>query len=337
MLQDRFFRPLRDLRISVTDKCNFRCPHCMPIEAFGNEFEFSPKADILTFEEVQRLVRLFVRSGVEKVRITGGEPLIRKELPRLIEELSEIPGLRDLALTTNGWFLAEQAQRLKQAGLNRITVSLDSLDDEQFGRMNGRGYGTARVLEGIEAAWAVGLTPIKVNVVITRSENYDAIRALAGYFRNTGVVVRYIEYMDVGNSNRWRLDEVVPSAEVLEVIGRDWPLESVEPNYVGEVASRYRFTDGGGEIGLISSISQPFCGDCSRARLTTDGRVITCLFGHDGLNLRTSLRTGADDDELSAMIENLWQQRSDRYSEERSVHSPPTQPRRKIEMYQVGG
>lgn len=335
-LQDKFSRPLRDLRVSVTDKCNFRCPYCMPIEDFGDDFEFSPKSEILTFEEVQRLVRLFTQAGVEKVRITGGEPLIRKDLPRLIEELRELPLLQDLTLTTNGWFLAEQAQVLKQAGLDRITVSLDSLDDKEFGRMNGRGYGTARVLEGIEAALAAGLTPLKINAVIKRSDNYGAIRALAAHFRNTGAIVRYIEYMDVGNRNRWRLDEVVPSAEVLEVIGKEWPLESVGPNYVGEVAARYRYKDGGGEIGLISSISQPFCGDCSRARLTTNGRVITCLFGNDGPNLRDPMRNGADDEELYGLIEKLWQRRTDRYSEQRTANTP-MRPRRKIEMYQVGG
>jgi GTP 3',8-cyclase len=335
-VQDRFGRPLRDLRISVTDKCNFRCPYCMPAEVYGEDYEFSPKAEILTFEEIVRLTRLFARAGVRKVRITGGEPLIRKDLPALIGQLAAIPGVDDLTLTTNGWFLPQQAGALKAAGLQRVTVSLDSLDDEVFGRMNGRGLPVQRVLEGIDAAVAAGLTPLKVNVVLKRTVNYEAICALAGHFRGSGVIVRYIEYMDVGNRNGWRLDEVVPSAEVIGAIGKRWPLEPLERNYRGEVAERYRYRDGRGEIGVISSISQPFCGDCSRGRLSTDGRLVTCLFATTGASLRDPMRAGADDEALFALIARSWGARVDRYSEQRTANTA-LRARRKIEMYQIGG
>ncbi|HKI97976.1 MAG TPA: GTP 3',8-cyclase MoaA [bacterium] len=336
MVRDQLNRPLRDLRISVTDKCNFRCPYCMPIEVYGEDYEFSPKAEILTFEEVTRLTQLFARAGVQKVRITGGEPLIRKDLTVLISELAAVPGLDDLTLTTNGWFLAQQAAALKQAGLSRVTVSLDALDDAVFGRMNGRGFGAQRVLEGIEAAAAAGLTPVKVNAVLKRTENYEAIVQLAERFRGTGVIVRFIEYMDVGNKNGWRLDEVIPSAEVIAEIHKRWPVEPVEANYRGEVAERYRYRDGQGEIGVISSITQPFCGDCSRGRLTTDGRLVTCLFAAGGRNLRDPMRAGASDEELLGLIVDTWGRRKDRYSEERTENTP-MRPRRKIEMYQIGG
>ncbi len=336
MIADQFQRPLRDLRLSVTDKCNFRCPYCMPIEVYGDDYQFSPKADILTFEEIERLTRLLVKAGVEKVRITGGEPLVRKNLADLVALLVGIQGIRDLTLTTNGWFLSEQAQALKQAGLHRVTVSLDSLDDAVFGRMNGRGYGVQRVLAGIDAALAAGLKPVKVNAVLKRSENHAAIVDLARHFRGTGVIVRFIEYMDVGNRNGWRLDEVVPSAEVIGAIHRQWPVEPLEANYRGEVAERYRYRDGQGELGVISSITQPFCGDCTRGRLTTDGRLLTCLFAETGPNLRDPLREGASDEELLALITGTWRQRTDRYSEERTANTP-MRPQRKIEMYQVGG
>jgi cyclic pyranopterin phosphate synthase len=336
MLLDTFQRRLRDLRLSVTDKCNFRCPYCMPIEVYGDDYAFSPKADILTFEEITRLMRVFVRAGIEKLRITGGEPLIRKDLPTLIGQLTALPGLQEVTLTTNGWFLAQQARTLKEAGLNRITVSLDSMDDAVFGRMNGRGYGVARVLEGIEAALAAGLAPVKVNAVVKRSENYADIPALAEHFRGKRVIVRFIEFMDVGNRNGWRLDEVVPSAEVIGQIQRRWPLEPVEPNYRGEVADRYRYRDGAGEIGVISSITQPFCGDCTRGRLTTDGRFITCLFAETGISLRDPLRQGAGEDALLGLIQGTWRNRTDRYSEDRTANSD-IRRRRKIEMYQVGG
>ncbi|HEX9841991.1 MAG TPA: GTP 3',8-cyclase MoaA [bacterium] len=336
MVRDRFQRPLRDLRISVTDKCNFRCPYCMPMEVYGEDYEFSPKAEILTFEEITRLARQFARAGVRKLRITGGEPLIRKDLTELIAQLAAVPGVDDVTLTTNGWFLAQQAHALKRAGLGRVTVSLDSLDEAVFGAMNGRGLGVQRVLEGIEAAVAAGLTPVKLNCVLKRSVNHEAIVSLAERFRGTDVIVRYIEYMDVGNRNGWRLDEVVPSAEVVGEIGKRWPLEPVVANYRGEVAERYRYTDGAGEIGVISSITQPFCGDCSRGRLTTDGRFVTCLFAADGRNLRDPMRAGASDEELYGLIAGAWGARTDRYSEERTANTP-MRPRRKIEMYQIGG
>jgi cyclic pyranopterin phosphate synthase len=334
--RDQFQRPLRDLRISVTDKCNFRCPYCMPIEVYGEDYEFSPKPEILTFEEIVRLTGLFARAGARKVRITGGEPLIRKGLPTLISMLTALPGVEDLTLTTNGWLLAQQAQSLKEAGLRRVTVSLDALDDETFGRMNGRGLGVQRVLDGIAAAQDAGLTPVKVNAVLKRTVNYEAICALAEHFRGTGVIVRFIEYMDVGNRNGWRLDEVIPSAEVIGEIHKRWPLEPAERNYRGEVAERYRYLDGQGEIGVISSITQPFCGDCSRGRLTTDGRFVTCLFAPDGLNLRDPLRAGASDDALLGRIASTWGARTDRYSEERTANTT-IRSRRKIEMYQIGG
>ncbi len=333
---DQFNRPLRDLRISVTDKCNFRCPYCMPIEVYGDDYEFSPKRDILTFEEILRLIAVFAQVGTEKVRITGGEPLIRKNLPFLIQKLAGIDGIADLTLTTNGWFLPQYARQLKDAGLNRVTVSLDSLDDAVFGRMNGRGFGVERVLEGIEAALQAGLTPVKINAVVKRSDNDETILDLARHFRGTGVILRFIEYMDVGNRNGWLMDEVVPSAELIARIDAEWPLEPLEPNYAGEVATRYRYRDGGGEIGVISSITQPFCGDCVRARLTTNGQLITCLFAESGLNLRDPLRQGASDRELRQLITSTWQRRTDRYSEER-FQRDRSEAKRKIEMYQVGG
>jgi len=334
--RDSLQRPLRDLRLSVTDKCNFRCPYCMPADVYGDDYQFSPKAEILTFEEIQRLTRLFVGLGAEKIRITGGEPLIRKDLPHLIRELKEISGVKDITLTTNGWFLAEQATTLKEAGLERITVSLDSLDDGIFGAMNGRGYGPQRVLDGIAAALDAGLTPLKINMVVKRNENMADIVRIAGRFRNTGVIVRYIEFMDVGTRNGWRMDEVVPSAEVVEAIHARWPLEPVERNYVGEVAARYRYLDGAGEIGVISSITQPFCGDCTRARLTTNGQLFTCLFATEGLDLRGPMREGASDGDLLALITGQWRARQDRYSEIRTEHT--NMPgRRRVEMYQVGG
>jgi cyclic pyranopterin phosphate synthase len=335
MVLDRLNRPMRDLRISVTDKCNFRCPYCMPIEIFGDDYQFSPKSDVLTFEEITRLTRLFVRAGTEKVRLTGGEPLLRKGLPELIRELAEIEGVRDLTLTTNGWFLAQQARELKAAGLHRVTVSLDALDDAVAGRMNGRGHGVQRVLEAIAAAQEAGLTPVKVNAVIKRGENEHQALELVRRFRGTGVSVRFIEYMDVGNRNGWRLEHVVPSAELFQAISREFPLEPVGRGYRGEVAERYRFRDGAGEVGFISSISQPFCGDCTRARLSTDGKLFTCLFAGTGTDLRGPMRDGASDEELLARISGTWSRRTDRYSEERTAHTPNAS--RKIEMYQIGG
>jgi cyclic pyranopterin phosphate synthase len=307
----------------------------MPIEVFGEDFQFSPKADVLNFEEVLRLTRLFVRAGVEKVRLTGGEPLLRKDLPVLVKELAAIEGVRDLTLTTNGWFLAQHAQALKDAGLHRVTVSLDTLDEAIFAKMNGRGYGPARVLEAIDVARQVGLTPIKVNAVVKRGENDHTVVDLVRRFKGTGIIPRFIEYMDVGNRNNWRLDHVVASRELAARIHAEFPIEPVERNYRGEVAERYRFVDGSGEVGFISSISQPFCGDCTRGRLSTDGKLFTCLFAGAGTDLRGPMREGASDDELFARIAGRWEKRRDRYSEERTEHTPMAQ--RKVEMYAIGG
>jgi len=337
--RDVFDRPLRDLRISVTDKCNFRCPYCMPIDTYGEDYQFLPKSQVLSFEEITRLARLFVQAGVRKIRLTGGEPLLRKELPGLVERLAGVPGLEDLTLTTNGWLLAPMAAQLKRAGLQRITVSLDSLDDEVFGRMNGRGYGTRQVLEGIEAALAAGLHPVKINCVVKRGENEGAVLELVRHFKPKGVIVRFIEYMDVGNRNRWRREDVFSSREVVERVNAEFPIEPAQANYRGEVAERYRFRDGTGEIGVISSISQPFCGDCSRARLATDGQLITCLFAGTGISLRDPLRAGASDAELLEVISGAWRKRTDRYSEQRELLYQMEQKgkSRKIEMYQIGG
>ena len=332
---DTFGRPLRDLRISVTDKCNFRCPYCMPIEIYGDDYQFAPKSTVLTFEEITRLAGLFVKAGVEKIRLTGGEPLLRKGLTELVRQLAGVPGLRDLTLTTNGWFLGEQAQALSDAGLRRITVSLDTLEPDVFGRMNGRGYSVARVLEGIAAAQAAGLEPLKVNTVVQKGVNDHTLVKLAGWAREAGVIARFIEYMDVGNRNGWRLDDVVPSAQVVAAIHAAYPLEPAEPNYRGEVARRYHYVDGRGEIGVISSITQPFCGDCTRGRLSTDGEFVTCLFATKGSNLRDPLRAGETDEQLLGRINRVWGGRTDRYSELRTAETPLAD--RKFEMYRIGG
>ena len=338
MITDLFGRPLRDLRVSVTDRCNFRCPYCMPAEIFGEAYEFLPKDEILTFEEISRLARLFVAGGVNKLRITGGEPLLRVDLPKLIGQLAEIPGADDITLTTNGYLLGQQAQQLAEAGLKRITVSLDSLDDEVFKRMNGRGFGTRRVLDGIKRASEAGLSPIKINAVVQKGVNDHTIVDLARHFKGTGHIVRFIEYMDVGNRNGWKLDEVVSASEIVRVIDAELPLEPAEPNYFGEVASRWRYRDGEGEIGVISSVTQPFCGNCTRARLSTDGKIYTCLFATDGVDLRGPMRDGADDEELTSIITGTWRTRRDRYSEERTdATAAETSVRQKVEMYHIGG
>ncbi len=337
---DSLDRPLRDLRISVTDRCNFRCPYCMPAEIFGEKYQFLQRDELLHFEEIERLARIFVDLGVSKIRITGGEPLLRQAVQDLIARLARIEGVRDLTLTTNGYLLAKHARELADAGLHRVSVSLDSHDDETFGKMNGRGFGTARVLEGIEAAERAGLTPIKINCVIERGVNEDSIVPLARHFRGSGHILRFIEFMDVGTLNDWNLSKVVPAAEIVKLVDAEFPLEPLDPNYAGEVASRYAYRDGSGEIGIIHSVSQPFCGDCHRARLTIEGQLVTCLFAAGGTDLRTPLRAGASDAELRERIERVWQRRSDRYSEERSSRSDPTgrSPRRpRIEMYQIGG
>jgi len=334
VLTDTFGRPLKDLRISVTDRCNFRCTYCMPAEIYGERYEFLPKADLLTFEEISRLTRMLVRHGAAKVRITGGEPLVRAEIEILIASLSQIDGVADLTLTTNAYLMEQKAQLLKDAGLQRVTISLDSLDDEVFRRMNGRGFGTAKVLQGIDAAEKAGLTPIKINAVVQKGVNDHTVVELARYFKDRGHIVRFIEYMDVGNRNGWRLDHVVPADEIVSMIDAEMPLEPFERSYRGEVAMRYRYRDGGGEIGVIASVTQPFCGDCTRLRLSPEGSVYTCLFASKGTDLRGPLRSGATDEELAAIIAGMWGARDDRYSEERSSM---TEPQHKVEMYHIGG
>ncbi|MCH8898429.1 MAG: GTP 3',8-cyclase MoaA [Chloroflexi bacterium] len=337
MLKDKLGRPIRDLRISVTDRCNFRCTYCMPAEIFGEGYQFLPKSEILTFEEIARLARIFIDLGVNKLRITGGEPLLRTELFKLIEMLSSIDGAKDLTLTTNAYLLAQQAQQLKDAGLKRLTVSLDTLDDEIFKQMNGRGFGTEKILEGIDQAARVGLGPIKINAVVQKGVNDDTLVELARHFKGSGHIVRFIEYMDVGNLNGWKWEQVVTAEEIIRRIDAEMPLEPLEPNYPGEVANRYRYRDGEGEIGVIASVTQPFCGSCTRARLSTDGKIYTCLFGTAGTDLRESLRSKATDDDLRDLITAVWSNRTDRYSEERAQLAPAQNQPRKIEMYQIGG
>ena len=331
---DTLGRPLRDLRISVTDRCNFRCVYCMPKEVFGRDYEFLPRSELLTYEEIERLCRIFVAHGVEKVRLTGGEPLVRRNLERLVEMLAAVPGLRDLTLTTNGSLLAGKARALKDAGLSRVTVSLDSLDNEAFMAMNDVDFPVERVLAGIEAAAAAGLGPIKVNMVVRRGLNEDSVLPMARYFRRTGMILRFIEYMDVGHTNGWRLDDVVPGAELIETIDAEMPLEPVEPNYSGEVANRWRYRDGSGEIGVIASVTQPFCGGCTRARLSAEGKLYTCLFAVTGHDLRALLRGGASDTEIFDAIADLWRVRDDRYSE---IRSAETVGLPKVEMSYIGG
>jgi GTP 3',8-cyclase len=335
-LGDAFGRPLRDLRISVTDRCNFRCPYCMPAELYGEEFTFLPRSEILSFEEIERLSRLFLDLGVAKIRLTGGEPLVRAHLTDLVERIAALePGL-DLAMTTNGALLAPVAEDLRKAGLRRITVSLDSLDPEVFSTMCGRdNVHPDVVLEAIDAATAAGLTPVKINCVVQRGVNDHTIADLARHFRGTGHVVRFIEFMDVGTLNGWDMSQVVTAAEIVDTISAEVPLEPIGANYVGEVAKRWRYTDGSGEIGIISSVSQPFCGDCSRARLSTEGKLVTCLFAADGLDLRGPMRDGASDDELKGLIAGCWSIRRDRYSEQRSALT--IRPRKRVQMFQVGG
>jgi cyclic pyranopterin phosphate synthase len=330
---DLLGRRIRDLRISVTDRCNFRCVYCMPREVFGPGFEFLRRSQILTYEEIERLARVFAGLGVVKLRITGGEPLVRRDVERLVARLVAVPGIEDVAMTTNGALLAGKAEALRAAGLQRVTISLDSLDDAVFRAMNDVDFPVARVLEAIDAAAAAGLA-VKVNAVIKRAWNDDGVTALAEHFRGTGHVLRLIEYMDVGNSNGWRMDDVVPAAELLEAIGSRWPIEPVEPAYPGEVASRYRYRDGGGEIGIIASVTQPFCGACTRARLSADGKLYTCLFASAGHDLRELVRSTADDDELGERVAAVWRARADRYSELRSAR---TRGMRRVEMSHIGG
>jgi GTP 3',8-cyclase len=331
---DTLGRPMRDLRISVTDRCNFRCVYCMPREVFGADHAFLPRAEILDFEEIERIVRAAVGLGVRKVRLTGGEPLVRRNLETLVGLLSPIDGIEDLTLTTNASLLASKAQLLADAGLHRVTVSLDALDDETFMRMNDVGFPVSRVLAGIEAARAAGLGPVKVNSVIRRGLNEHAVLELAEHFRGTDTSVRFIEYMDVGHTNGWRLDDVVPAAEIVSTIGARWPLEPVEAAYRGEVASRWRYRDGAGEIGVISSVTQPFCGDCTRARLSADGQLYTCLFATAGHDLRAIVRSGVTDADLADALRTIWTGRSDRYSELRTLETVDLP---KVEMSFIGG
>ncbi len=330
---DRLGRPLRDLRLSVTDRCNFRCPYCMPREVFGPHHPFLPRAEILTFEEIQRLTRLFRGLGVRKVRLTGGEPLLRQDLPDLVAMLAGLGDL-DLALTTNGTLLERHAEALAQAGLGRVTVSLDSLDDEVFRRMNDVDFPVARVLDGITAAAAAGLGPIKINAVVRSGLNDHGLVDLARRFKGSGHVLRFIEYMDVGTSNHWRPADLVPGEEIVRRIDAELPLVPIEPAYRGEVARRWRYRDGAGEIGVITSVSQPFCGDCTRARLSAKGELYTCLFAATGRDLRAPLRGGAGDAELEALIRGVWRRREDRYSEMRSEETVGGE---RVEMSYIGG
>jgi cyclic pyranopterin phosphate synthase len=332
-IKDSLGRPLRDLRVSITDRCNFRCVYCMPKEVFGRDYPFLKKEELLSFEEISRLARIFVRLGVHKIRLTGGEPLVRRDVEELVEMLAQIPGL-DLTMTTNASLLAHKAQALKNAGLKRVTVSLDSLDDAIFGAMNDVDFPVKRVLEGIDAALRAGLTPIKINMVVKRGVNEDSILPMARYFHDTPFILRFIEYMDVGTTNGWRLDDVVPAKEIVASIHAEMPIEPVEPNYRGEVAKRWRYRDGRGEIGFITSVTRPFCGDCSRARLSAEGQLYTCLFGVDGHDMRALVRSDASDEHITAVIASLWQRRDDRYSE---LRSSETSELPKVEMSYIGG
>lgn len=334
-LTDRLGRPMRDLRISVTDRCNFRCVYCMPKEIFGPAFQFLPRQELLTFEEIVRLAKIFAEFGVRKIRLTGGEPLVRRGIESLVADLSAIPGIEDLAMTTNGSLLSlDRARILHEAGLQRVTVSLDSLNDETFQAINDAGYPVSKVLAAIDNAQAAGLSPVKLNMVVKRGVNQQDIIPMAQQFRHTGHILRFIEYMDVGTANGWRLDEVVPASEVLQKISEVWPLDPIDPVRPGDVATRFRYRDGGGEIGVISAVSQPFCRDCSRARLSPEGQLYLCLFGQKGYDLRALLREGADDDIIRDTIQKIWGGRQVRYSEERSeaTHALP-----KVEMFRIGG
>ena len=335
-LRDQFKRPLRDLRISVTDRCNFRCTYCMPAEIFGEKYQFLPKAQVLTFEEIARLTRIIVRLGAVKVRLTGGEQLVRDQLETLVAQLRQIDGVDDLTMTTNGVRLPEKAAALKEAGLQRVTVSLDSLDETVFRQMNGNRGSVQQVLDGIAAAERAGLSPIKINAVVQRGVNDHTIVDLARWAKDSGYILRFIEYMDVGNRNGWRMDDVVSAKEIAERVDAVIPLEPTSRGYASEVAMRYQYRDGGGEMGIIASVTMPFCGACSRMRLSPEGQIYTCLFATEGTDLRDPLRAGASDDELEAIIRRTWGERIDRYSELRAEATE--QPReRKVEMYHIGG
>jgi cyclic pyranopterin phosphate synthase len=334
---DALRRPLHDLRISVLDQCNFRCPYCMPAAEFHSEYEFLRSQQRLSYDEILKVVSVAVGLGVSKIRLTGGEPLLDKKLPRLVRRLAAIPGIDDLALTTNAMLLAPVAEELAEAGLHRVTISLDSLDETVFHRMSGGRGDLGRVLQGIEAAERAGLSPIKINVVVQRGVNDHTVVDLLRHFRGSGHIVRLIEFMDVGNRNGWKLDQVLPSRVLLQEIRRHWPVRRVDRNYPGEVARRYEYVDGAGEIGFISSVTEPFCGGCSRARLSADGVLYTCLFATHGTDLRESLRNNADEEELTDILSRIWLQRADRYSELRSPELAAAHMQRKVEMYRIGG
>ena len=331
---DKFQRPLRDLRISVTDRCNFRCPYCMPAEIYGERYKFLPRKELLTFEEIFRVVEISSELGVKKVRITGGEPLVRQNVTELIKMISSIKAINDIAMTTNAYLLKNFAKELLDSGLNRITVSLDSINDEIFKKMNGRGFGTKKVMEGIAEAQAVGFNDIKINAVVQKNINDKHLLDLVEWCRKKELTPRFIEYMDVGTLNNWKLDEVVPASEIIKIINNKYPVIPIEPSYRGEVAKRYQYKDGKGEFGVISSVTQPFCGDCTRMRLSPEGQLVTCLFASSGIELRESLRKNNTDEEIKNIIKNSWNVRSDKYSEERSSSS---KSKPKVEMYHIGG
>ncbi len=336
-LRDQYSRPLRDLRVSVTDRCNFRCPYCMPAEVFGHDYAFLHDPAVMSLEEMRRILRQFVRAGVEKVRITGGEPLLRPDVPELIRLLKQELRVPDVAVTTNGWLLARQAARLRAAGLDRLNVSLDSLQPETFARLSGRpGASVSRVQDGIAAAVTLGF-PVKINTVVQRGVNDHELLELAAWARERRLTARFIEFMDVGNHNGWRPDLVVPAREIVARLSARWPLEPCQPAYRGEVAARYRYRDGGGEIGLISSVTEPFCRDCHRARLSADGKLFTCLFASTGWDVLGTLRGGVTDDELFAFLGQIWHGRHDRYSDERAEILARHETRLKVEMSYIGG
>ena len=335
-VRDLFLRPLRDLRVSVTDRCNFRCTYCMPAEIFGPNYPFLKASQLMSLDELTRILRSFVSLGVEKLRLTGGEPLMRRDLPDIIRAAKTELGIPDVALTTNGWLLEKLAPALKSAGLDRLNVSLDSLDPELFGRLNGLGFKLERVLRGIDAALACGFQ-VKLNMVVQKGVNEHQIVVLAEWARSKGLPLRFIEFMDVGNHNGWVPDKVVPARQIVERLSALWPLEPAGPNYRGEVASRYRYVDGRGEIGLISSVTEPFCRDCNRARLSADGKIYTCLFASLGWDVLAALRKGASDEQLREFVAHLWRGRADRYSDERSERHARGETREKIEMSYIGG
>ena len=331
---DKLSRPLRDLRVSVTDRCNFRCPYCMPAEIYGERYEFLPRNDLLTFEEITRIVKLSTQLGVKKVRLTGGEPLVRQDVVELVSMIANLDGIEDFAMTTNAYLLSGMAESLKKAGVQRITVSLDSIDDEVFKKMNGRGFGTAKVIDGIAAAKEAGLDPIKINAVVQKGINDNTLVELASWCRDNGYTPRFIEYMDVGTLNDWKLDEVLSASDIVKIIEGEFSVTPIESSYRGEVAKRYRYKDGKGEFGVISSVTQPFCGDCTRLRLSPEGQIVTCLFADGGTDLRGPMRSNIPDEELLNIMSGTWSNREDRYSE---IRTSMTSPRKKVEMYHIGG